>query len=201
MCFVDLAYGGLVALCTASSNCLYTTLWIHLYHGGSRCMIHQHSLLVQPIWLIIISADKHQRHCTNCSTIIPGTLLPGESFSNMIFKAYSLHIVFARSQVGTLCENSTTLDVYGYVKYIIAPKTVDTYWRCGIVQMVATILAAFVQVGVKEWIFNNLRVSQLTCPQNKVFYTTSTVWWVFWFIYATDFSFYSPPISSRVSWV
>ena len=53
--------------------------------------------------------------------------------------------------------------------------------------MVATILAAFIQVGVKEWIFNNVpnicqqnQVSQLTCPQNQVFYTASAVWWVFY---------------------
>ena len=52
--------------------------------------------------------------------------------------------------------------------------------------MVATILAAFIQVGVKEWIFKNVedichpnQISQLTCPHNQVFYTASAVWWVF----------------------
>ena len=51
--------------------------------------------------------------------------------------------------------------------------------------MVATILAAFIQVGVKEWIFKNVsdichpnQISQLTCPHNQVFYTASAVWWV-----------------------
>ena len=51
--------------------------------------------------------------------------------------------------------------------------------------MVATILAAFIQVGVKEWIFRNVsdichpnQISQLTCPHNQVFYTASAVWWV-----------------------
>ena len=53
----------------------------------------------------------------------------------------------------------------------------------GIVQMIGTILAAFIQVGVKEWIFSNVpdicqqgQVSQLTCPQNQVFFTASAVW-------------------------
>ena len=52
-----------------------------------------------------------------------------------------------------------------------------------LVQMVATILAAFIQVGVKEWIFRNVsdichpnQISQLTCPHNQVFYTASAVW-------------------------
>jgi OPT oligopeptide transporter protein len=54
-----------------------------------------------------------------------------------------------------------------------------------LVQMVATILAAFVQVGVKEWIFKNVegicqkdQPSQLTCPHNQVFFTASAVWCV-----------------------
>lgn len=52
-------------------------------------------------------------------------------------------------------------------------------------QLIATILAAFVQVGVKAWIFNNVpdicspnQASQLTCPHNQVFYTASAVWFV-----------------------
>lgn len=52
--------------------------------------------------------------------------------------------------------------------------------------MVATILAAFVQVGVKEWIFANVegictptQKSQLICPHNQVFYTASAVWYVY----------------------
>ena len=47
--FVDLAYGGtglgLVALRT-SSDCLYTTFWVHLCHDGSRCTIPHNSLMV-----------------------------------------------------------------------------------------------------------------------------------------------------------
>jgi len=49
--------------------------------------------------------------------------------------------------------------------------------------MVATTLAAFVQVGVKTWIFKSIQdicdpnqSSQLTCPHNQVFFTASAVW-------------------------
>jgi len=52
-----------------------------------------------------------------------------------------------------------------------------------LVQMVATTLAAFIQVGVKDWIFNNVpdicqhnQISQLTCPHNQVFFTASAIW-------------------------
>jgi OPT family oligopeptide transporter len=51
------------------------------------------------------------------------------------------------------------------------------------VQAVATSLAAFVQVGVKEWIFHNVpdicsenQKDNLTCPHNQVFFTASAVW-------------------------
>ena len=63
-------------------------------------------------------------------------------------------------------------------------------WHYVIVQMIATVLAAFIQVGVKQWIFENVpdickpkQVSQLTCPHNQVFYTASAVWWVLILIY------------------
>jgi hypothetical protein len=133
---------------------------------------------------LTLSVDKHQRHCANhtrntsswqtfCQYDIQS--LFGADFSGW-------YIVYARSQVGTLCESSATLNLYGYVKYILPPNN-NGCLRCGTVQMIATILAAFIQVGVKEWIFNNVpnicqpdQISQLTCPQNQVFYTASAVW-------------------------
>ena len=72
----------------------------------------------------------------------------------------------------------------------------DVVWY-GIVQMVATIIAAFIQVGVKEWIFQNVldichpnQISQLTCPHNQVFYTASAVWWVLFWPHHKCYSFF-----------
>lgn len=52
-------------------------------------------------------------------------------------------------------------------------------------QFVATFIAAFVQVGVKEWMFANVpdiceptQDSHLTCPHNQVFLTASAIWCV-----------------------
>ncbi len=52
--------------------------------------------------------------------------------------------------------------------------------------MIGTALAAFVQVGVKHWIFGNIpdvcsqdQAFNLTCPYNQVFFTASAVWYVF----------------------
>jgi hypothetical protein len=51
------------------------------------------------------------------------------------------------------------------------------------VQSVATIMVAFVQVGVKQWLFANVKdmcsptqPSHLICPHNQVFFTASAIW-------------------------
>lgn len=52
-------------------------------------------------------------------------------------------------------------------------------------QCVGTFLASFVQVGVKQWMFDNVddicspdQKSDLTCPHNQVFFTASAIWCV-----------------------
>ncbi|KAJ8517514.1 hypothetical protein ONZ45_g5328 [Pleurotus djamor] len=101
--------------------------------------------------------------------IIPGSLLPGNPLANMVFKAYSVQTLTA----GTSFVQDLKLG--HYVK--VPPRA--TF----LVQSVATILAAFIQVGTKQWIFTNVpdickpfQTSQLTCPHNQVFFTASAVW-------------------------
>ncbi|KAG6856397.1 hypothetical protein H0H87_005015 [Tephrocybe sp. NHM501043] len=96
--------------------------------------------------------------------LIPGTLLPGNPLANMLFKAYA---------VQTLAEATSFIQDLKLGHYIKVPP----------LQLVATTLAAFVQVGVKTWIFANVedicdinQKSQLTCPHNQVFFTASAVW-------------------------
>ncbi|KAF8891861.1 oligopeptide transporter [Infundibulicybe gibba] len=101
--------------------------------------------------------------------IIPGTLLPGNPLANMVFKAYS---------VQTLTEATSFVQDLKLGHYVKVPPRATF-----LVQLVATTLAAFVQVGVKAWIFGNVhdickpnQKSQLTCPHNQVFFTASAVW-------------------------
>ncbi|EIN06776.1 OPT oligopeptide transporter [Punctularia strigosozonata HHB-11173 SS5] len=101
--------------------------------------------------------------------IIPGTLLPGNPRANMIFKAYS---------VQTLNEATDFVQDLKLGHYVKVPPRATF-----IVQLVATVLAAFVQVGVKEWLFTNVpdicspdQASSLTCPHNKVYFTASAIW-------------------------
>lgn len=108
--------------------------------------------------------------------IIPGTLLPGNPLANMVFKAYS---------VQTLTEATSFVQDLKLGHYVKVPPRATFA-----VQMVATTLAAFVQVGVKTLIFKNVKdmcdpnqSSQLTCPHNQVFFTASAVWCVFYYYY------------------
>ncbi|GLB37836.1 putative OPT oligopeptide transporter protein [Lyophyllum shimeji] len=101
--------------------------------------------------------------------IIPGTLLPGNPLANMVFKAYA---------VQTLTEATSFIQDLKLGHYIKVPPRATF-----LVQLIATCLAAFIQVGVKTWIFANVpdicdpnQKSQLTCPHNQVFFTASAVW-------------------------
>lgn len=101
--------------------------------------------------------------------IIPGTLLPGQPLANMVFKAYSVQTLAAATSF------VQDLKLGHYVK--VPPRA--TF----MVQMISTALAAFIQMGVKQWIFDNVhdicqpdQTSQLTCPHNQVFFTASAVW-------------------------
>lgn len=101
--------------------------------------------------------------------VVPGALLPGKPLANMIFKAYS---------VQTLSEATSFVQDLKLGHYVKVPPRATF-----LVQLVSTTLVAFVQVGVKTWIFSNVpdicdskQKSQLTCPHNQVFYTASAVW-------------------------
>ncbi|TDL23079.1 OPT oligopeptide transporter [Rickenella mellea] len=101
--------------------------------------------------------------------IIPGTLLPGNPLANMVFKAYS---------VQTLTEATNFVQDLKLGHYVKVPPRATF-----LVQSLATILAAFVQVGVKQWMFSNIhdicqstQKSKLTCPHNQVFFTASVIW-------------------------
>ncbi|KAJ7287057.1 oligopeptide transporter [Mycena rebaudengoi] len=101
--------------------------------------------------------------------IIPGSLLPGNPLANMVFKSYS---------VQTLTEATSFVQDLKLGHYVKVPPRASF-----LVQLVGTFLAAFLQVGVKTWIFANVedicqptQKSQLTCPHNQVFFTASAVW-------------------------
>ncbi|KAG8832746.1 hypothetical protein FRC17_000756 [Serendipita sp. 399] len=101
--------------------------------------------------------------------IIPAAILPGKPLPNMLFKAFSVQTL------GSSLAFMQDLKLGHYMK--VPPRA--TF----LVQMVSAFLSAFVQVGVKRWLFASVpdicsrrQPSQLTCPRNEVFFTASAVW-------------------------
>ncbi|PLW05789.1 hypothetical protein PCANC_26769 [Puccinia coronata f. sp. avenae] len=101
--------------------------------------------------------------------IIPGYLLPGKPFSNMLFKTFSVQSLL----VGLAFIQDLKLG--HYMK--ILPRV--TF----VVQIVAAILSAVVQIGVKKFLVATVpdlcdkhQANILTCPNTSFFYSASVLW-------------------------
>ncbi|POW08320.1 hypothetical protein PSTT_07585, partial [Puccinia striiformis] len=101
--------------------------------------------------------------------IIPGYLLPGKPLSNMLFKTFSVQSLL----VGLAFIQDLKLG--HYMK--IPPRV--TF----VVQIVAAILSAFVQIAVKKFLVATVpdlcdkhQANLLTCPNTSVFYSASVLW-------------------------
>ena len=77
---------------------------------------------------LIMPADKYQRHCANHTRHTSSWQTFCQYDIQSLFSAdfSGWYIVYTRSQVGTLCESSTTRNIFGYVKNTFAPKTMET---------------------------------------------------------------------------
>ncbi|TEB38095.1 OPT superfamily oligopeptide transporter [Coprinellus micaceus] len=123
------------------------------------------SVLLPVIYILPSGFIYAMTGCINPRTflaqIIPGSLLAGQPLANMVFKAYSVQtLAEATSFIQDLKLGSTTSKVPPRATFLV--------------QLVATTLAAFIQVGVKQWIFDNVedicsegQKSNLTCPHNQ----------------------------------
>ena len=121
--------------------------------------------------------------------ILSGLLLPGNPVAFMVVKANS---------VQTLDRATLFLQDLKLGHYIKVPPRATFLGVCWgfcmqsvavdhflIVQLIATSLVAFIQVGAKQWIFANVKdmcsATQsdfLTCPQNPEWFADSVIWYI-----------------------
>ncbi|GAA6064754.1 hypothetical protein JCM10212_002673 [Sporobolomyces blumeae] len=101
--------------------------------------------------------------------LIAGYMFPGQAIANMAFKTYAGQTLIT----GLLFVQDLKLG--HYMK--IPPRATFT------VQIVATAVTAFVQVGVKRWLVgvvpdlcDEQQAAFLTCPNARVFYSASIIW-------------------------
>ncbi|PLW42849.1 hypothetical protein PCASD_07221 [Puccinia coronata f. sp. avenae] len=117
----------------------------------------------------IFAMTSQQISINLVAEIIPGYLLPGKPFSNMLFKTFSVQSLL----VGLAFIQDLKLG--HYMK--IPPRV--TF----VVQIVAAILSAVVQIGVKKFLVATVpdlcdkhQANLLTCPNTSVFYSASVLW-------------------------
>lgn len=131
------------------------------------------SILIPAIYILptgFVYAMTGQAIGTNLiGELIVGYMLPGKPLPNMIFKAFAL-----QGLIGGL-QFVQDLKLGHYMK--IPPRL--TF----IAQLTGVVVACFVQLGVKEWMFSNIshlcspeQADSFTCPHISVFYTASLVW-------------------------
>ena len=121
--------------------------------------------------------------------VIAGSLLPGNPVANMVFKAYSVQTL------GQALWFLQDLKLGHYIKVPPRATLLGALWNFyvqsaaadwfPIVQLISTVLVTFVQIGVKQWIFTNVKdicsptqSDFLTCPHSQVWYTASVIWYV-----------------------
>ncbi|EST08368.1 Oligopeptide transporter, OPT superfamily [Kalmanozyma brasiliensis GHG001] len=131
------------------------------------------SILIPTIYILpagFVYAMTGQAIGTNLiGELLVGYMLPGKPLPNMIFKAYAMQGLFGG--LGFVQD----LKLGHYMK--IPPRL--TFMA----QLSGVIVACFVQLGVKQWMFANItdlcspdQANSFTCPSIRVFYTASLIW-------------------------
>ncbi|KAL6304480.1 OPT oligopeptide transporter [Sparassis latifolia] len=135
------------------------------------------ALLIALVYIVptgMIQAVTNQQLGINViSELIIGYMLPGRPIALMMFKTWA-YITMAQAMIFT-----ADMKLGHYMK--IPPRSM--FWA----QVVATIVAGTVQLGVQSWMFTNIpdlclqaqhEMTGFTCPNTEVFGTASVVWGV-----------------------
>ncbi|KAG6336421.1 hypothetical protein ID866_2664 [Astraeus odoratus] len=133
------------------------------------------SLIIAFVYIIpvgMIQAITNQQIGLNVITeLIVGYLLPGRPLAMMMFKTWG-YITMAQA-----LQFASDFKLGHYMK--IPPRTM--FWA----QIVASIIAGTVQLGVQSWMFTNIpdmcapdQKDGFICPSTQVFGTASIIWGV-----------------------
>ncbi|SNX86611.1 probable oligopeptide transporter [Melanopsichium pennsylvanicum] len=152
---------------------VFGVIMVEVYDTGLPIWGLMVSILIPAIYILptgFVYAMTGQAIGTNLiGELIVGYMLPGKPLPNMIFKAFAL-----QGLIGGL-QFVQDLKLGHYMK--IPPRL--TF----IAQLMGVVVACFVQLGVKNWMFSNIhglcsptQPDSFTCPHISVFYTASLVW-------------------------
>lgn len=128
------------------------------------------AVLFIPVAIVMAITNQHSSLYLICQ-IICGTVFPGRPVANMVFTTYC----YISSAQGV--KFSSDLKLGHYMK--IPPKLLFQ------VQMLATLVSSFTQVGVLNWMFANIpslcspdAINGFSCPLARVHFNGSILWGV-----------------------
>ncbi|KAL8825618.1 MAG: hypothetical protein Q9170_007725 [Blastenia crenularia] len=128
------------------------------------------AVLFIPVGIVMAITNQHSSLYLICQ-IICGTVFPGRPVANMVFTTYC----YISSAQGV--KFSSDLKLGHYMK--IPPKMLFQ------VQMVATLVSSFTQIGVLNWMFANIpslcspdAINGFSCPLARVHFNGSILWGV-----------------------
>ncbi|MBW0525345.1 hypothetical protein O181_065060 [Austropuccinia psidii MF-1] len=151
----------------------FSVIMIEVYDTGLPIWAFMVALFVALVYILpggfILAMTSQQISINLVAEIIPGYILPGKPFSNMLFKTFSVQSLL----VGLAFIQDLKLG--HYMK--IPPRV--TF----VVQIVAAVSSALVQIGVKKFLVSIIpdlcdkhQANLLTCPNTSVFYSASVLW-------------------------
>ncbi|MCJ1313528.1 hypothetical protein MMC25_007207 [Agyrium rufum] len=143
---------------------------VHLPWYGLLLALSITALLFIPVGIVMAITNQHSSLYLICQ-LICGAVFPGRPVANMIFVTYC----YISSAQGI--KFSSDLKLGHYMK--IPPKQLFA------VQMAATLVSSFTQIGVLNWMFANIKgicteeaVNGFICPLARVHFNGSILWGV-----------------------
>ncbi|KAL9594278.1 MAG: hypothetical protein Q9219_007118 [cf. Caloplaca sp. 3 TL-2023] len=128
------------------------------------------AVLFIPVAIVMAITNQHSSLYLICQ-LICGTVFPGRPVANMVFTTYC----YISSAQGV--KFSSDLKLGHYMK--IPPKLLFQ------VQMLATLVSSFTQIGVLNWMFANIpslctpdAINGFSCPLARVHFNGSILWGV-----------------------
>ncbi|KAJ8488073.1 hypothetical protein ONZ51_g3778 [Trametes cubensis] len=153
--------------CILAVTFVFACLCIKLYPTQMTIWALIVALLIALVYIVpvgMIQAVTNRQVGLNVITeLIVGYMLPGRPVAMMMFKTWG-YITMSQAMIFT-----SDFKLGHYMK--IPPRPM--FW-C---QIVATIVAGTVQLGVENWMFSNIPAG-FTCPNTQVFATASVVFGV-----------------------
>ena len=147
-----------------------TSYPIHLPWYGLLLALSITTVLFIPVGIVMAITNQHSSLYLICQ-LVCGVVFPGRPVANMVFVTYC----YISSAQGI--KFSSDLKLGHYMK--IPPKLLFK------VQLVATLVSSFTQIGVLNWMFINIpglctpdAINGFICPIAKVHFNGSILWGV-----------------------